>query len=182
MPRTPSAVKALRVSERRRLRNRSVRSALRTYVKKARTSVAAGEIEEATDFAKTAVSQLDKAAGKGVIHSNQAARRKSRLMHQLALARSAAQKAAAAEEPKAVPARGRTRAATRAAVASEVADQPRRGRAAAATTTGTRATATSTTRTRATPVRATTARKTAPAQEDAQPKPRQTRTRKTSTD
>jgi len=79
-----SALKAHRQSEKRRLRNRSVRSEVRTYVKKARLGIAAGSSEEASPAVVDAVRELDKAANKNVIHRNQAARRKSRLMKQLA--------------------------------------------------------------------------------------------------
>ena len=69
MANTKSALKAMRVAARRRAINRPVRSAARTYVAKAVRLI------EAND--------LDKAAEKGVIHRNNAARRKSRLMHKL---------------------------------------------------------------------------------------------------
>lgn len=107
MPRTPSALKALRVSQRRYVRNRSVRSALRTYVKKARTTLERGALEEAPELVKLAASQLDKAASKGIIHPNQAARRKSRLMKLVAVAGAAAAEEAATEAP-AAPGRART--------------------------------------------------------------------------
>ncbi len=84
---TASAKKRIRSSERRRIRNRLVRSAGRTYVKKARTLIAAGNLEEASEAVRTAVSKLDKAATKGVIHPRNAARRKSRLMSALAAAK-----------------------------------------------------------------------------------------------
>jgi small subunit ribosomal protein S20 len=79
-----SALKAHRVSERKRLRNRAVRSEVRTYVKKARQGMAAGATEEAAAAVVEAARELDKAANKNVIHRNQAARRKSRLMKRLA--------------------------------------------------------------------------------------------------
>jgi small subunit ribosomal protein S20 len=79
-----SALKAHRQSERKRLRNRAVRSEVRTYVKKARVGLAAGSAEEAAPAVVAAARELDKAANKNVIHRNQAARRKSRLMKRLA--------------------------------------------------------------------------------------------------
>jgi small subunit ribosomal protein S20 len=82
---TKSALKARRVSERRHERNRAVRSSLRTFVKKARASVTGAVADQAPEQIKEAVKHLDQAASKGIIHRNQAARRKSRLMHQLAL-------------------------------------------------------------------------------------------------
>lgn len=83
MPNTRSAAKAMRVQERRRLRNRSVRSATRTYVRKAEVQIAAGESNPTAEVIRQAISALDRAAKKGVIHANNAARRKSRLMKKL---------------------------------------------------------------------------------------------------
>ncbi|MCS7246127.1 MAG: 30S ribosomal protein S20 [Thermomicrobium sp.] len=80
MPNTKSAAKALRRSERRRIRNRMWRSAARTFVKKARKLMEAGDLEAAARAIGDAISTLDRAAAKGVIHKNNAARRKSRLM------------------------------------------------------------------------------------------------------
>lgn len=80
MPNTKSAAKALRQSEKRRRRNQAVRSATRTYIKKARLAMEASSREEAWDALRRAIRALDKAAQKGVIHRNNAARRKSRLM------------------------------------------------------------------------------------------------------
>ena len=78
-----SQIKRNRQNEARRLRNRNVRGAARTAVNQARAAV-----EENTPETKEAVlkaiSALDKAAEKGVIHKNNAARRKGRLMKQLA--------------------------------------------------------------------------------------------------
>ena len=78
-----SQIKRNRQNEKRRIRNRVVRGKARTYVARARTA-----IEQTPAEAKAAVieaiSALDKAAEKGVIHKNNAARRKSRLMKRLA--------------------------------------------------------------------------------------------------
>jgi small subunit ribosomal protein S20 len=75
-----SAEKRIRVAERRRQRNRPYRSAARTYVKKALLAIQSGDAEVAAVAVGNAISVLDKVAGKGVIHKNNAARRKSRLM------------------------------------------------------------------------------------------------------
>jgi len=80
---TKSALKAIRVSERRRRRNQPIRSSVKTAVRKAVTSIGAGNVETAQQAVVNAVSQLDKAATKGVIHWRNAARRKSRLMRRL---------------------------------------------------------------------------------------------------
>jgi len=80
---TKSAIKRVRSSDKRRLRNRQFRTEARTYIKKARTQIEAGELDEAQKSVAEAVRALDKAAEKGIIHKNNAARRKSRLMSQL---------------------------------------------------------------------------------------------------
>ncbi|MCX7683594.1 MAG: 30S ribosomal protein S20 [Anaerolineae bacterium] len=83
MANTKSALKRLRSAERRRLRNRMHKGRARTAVKKARLLIEAGKLEEAREAVRAAVSALDRAAEKGVIHKNNAARRKSRLMQRL---------------------------------------------------------------------------------------------------
>lgn len=83
MANTKSALKRMRQSERRRIRNRAINSRTRTFVKKARQAIATGEVAPATEEAlRNAVSALDRAVIKGVIHRNNAARRKARLMRQ----------------------------------------------------------------------------------------------------
>jgi small subunit ribosomal protein S20 len=77
-----SQIKRNRQNEKRRLRNRSFRGAARVAVRDARASIEAGKPDQATVL--EAISRLDKAAEKGVIHKNNAARRKSRLMKALA--------------------------------------------------------------------------------------------------
>ena len=72
--------KAVQVAERRRKRNRSVRRAVKTYVASSEKLIASGEVGEAKAMMAQAISVLDRAARKGVIHRNNAARRKSRLM------------------------------------------------------------------------------------------------------
>ena len=83
MPGTKSAQKQVRVSERRRLRNKSVRSAVKTNITKAERLIFSGELEAAREAVVGAVSSLDKAAEKGILQRNNAARRKSRLMKKL---------------------------------------------------------------------------------------------------
>ena len=83
MANTRSAIKRLRSAERRYLRNRVYRGGARTAVKKARLLIEAGRLEEAREAVRVAVSALDKAAEKGIIHKNNAARRKSRLVQAL---------------------------------------------------------------------------------------------------
>jgi small subunit ribosomal protein S20 len=79
MPHTKSAMKRMRQARKRYERNRAVRSATRTFIKKARAAIAANPAE-AREQVIAAIRALDKAAQKGVIHRNNAARRKSRLM------------------------------------------------------------------------------------------------------
>ena len=80
MANTKSARKMIRVIERRRQRNRPIRSAVKTYVSKAKALISDGELEAGRPAAAQALQALDKAAQKGVLHRNNAARRKSRLM------------------------------------------------------------------------------------------------------
>jgi small subunit ribosomal protein S20 len=72
-----SQIKRVKTNEKRRQRNKSVRSAVRTAVRKFREAVEAGNPEEAAELQRAAARALDKAASKGVIHKNQAANRKS---------------------------------------------------------------------------------------------------------
>ncbi|MGZ3611784.1 MAG: 30S ribosomal protein S20 [Ktedonobacteraceae bacterium] len=81
MPNNAAAQKRMRQEQKRRLHNRSVKSLVKTQITKARTAVALDE--NAEEAVRAAVSELDRAAKKGVIHRNNAARRKSRLMKQL---------------------------------------------------------------------------------------------------
>ncbi|NLX09071.1 MAG: 30S ribosomal protein S20 [Chloroflexi bacterium] len=79
-----SALKRIRSNERKRVRNRIVRSRARTEMKKARTLLDNGAVEEARAATLEAIRTLDKAAVKGILHPNNVARRKSRLMKRLA--------------------------------------------------------------------------------------------------
>ncbi len=78
-----SQIKRNKQNEVRRLRNKAVRSELKTRVKAAMQTAEAGA-ETSADALRLAVKRLDKAAAKGVIHKNQAANRKSRLMKRIA--------------------------------------------------------------------------------------------------
>ncbi|MFC1932167.1 30S ribosomal protein S20 [Chloroflexota bacterium] len=83
MPVTKSAQKQMRVAERKRLRNQPIRSLCKTNITKAERLIFSGELEAAQKAVVAAISSLDNAAEKGVIHPNNAARRKSRLMKKL---------------------------------------------------------------------------------------------------
>ena len=81
MPNNAAAQKRMRQEQKRRLHNRSVKSLVKTQITKARQAIAVDE--NAEEAVRAAASELDRAAKKGVIHRNNAARRKSRLMKQL---------------------------------------------------------------------------------------------------
>ena len=83
-----SQIKRNRQNERRRLRNKSVRSELRTRTKVAAAAAESGA-ENRDEMLRSAVRRIDKAAAQGVIHKNQAANRKSRLMRKAAKTASA---------------------------------------------------------------------------------------------
>ena len=90
MPNLPSAKKRMRIEEKRRARNKSVKSAVRTQVTKARNAIAASATEPETEEAvRAAIRELDRGVSKGVLHRNNAARRKSRLMARLHTAQEA---------------------------------------------------------------------------------------------
>jgi len=77
---TKSAKKSIRIIGERRSRNRSINSAVKTSIIKAEELILDKGLEPATEAVKQATIALDRAAQKGIIHSNNAARRKSRLM------------------------------------------------------------------------------------------------------
>ena len=84
---TKSAKKHLRQSLERRAKNRAVKSAIKTQVRKVRAAVAAGDIAKAEAEARLAAAKLDRAGVKRVIHPNAAARTKSRLSHLIVAAK-----------------------------------------------------------------------------------------------
>ena len=83
MPKSKSSQKEARMAERRQLRNKSIRSQCKTNITQAERLIFLGDLESAQRAVIAATSSLDKAAEKGVIHPNNAARRKSRLMEKL---------------------------------------------------------------------------------------------------
>lgn len=93
MPTSKSAQKQERASERRQLRNKSVHSQCKTNIIKAEKLIFSGQLDSAQKAVRVVISSLDKAAEKGIIHPNNAARRKSRLIKKLnnALASSSAE-------------------------------------------------------------------------------------------
>lgn len=89
MANSASAKKRIRQNNKRRLHNRVFRNRARTMVKKARQALGKGDVAAAREATRAAVKDLDMAASRGTIHKRNAARRKSRLMKQLARLESA---------------------------------------------------------------------------------------------
>jgi small subunit ribosomal protein S20 len=81
---TKSAKKRIRQNAKRRMRNKLYRTRARTFTKRAQHALESGDRETTAETVRLAVSELDRAAHKGVIHRKNAARRKSRLMKRLA--------------------------------------------------------------------------------------------------
>lgn len=88
MPHTKSAKRRHRQSLERRAKNRAVKSAIKTQIRKVRQAVATGDIAKAESEARLAAKKLDHAGVKRVIHPNAAARTKSRLAHLISAAKS----------------------------------------------------------------------------------------------
>ena len=78
-----SAQKMVSVSSRRQQRNKAVRSEVKTNITKAEKIIFSGDLEAAREAVKTAVTSLDKASEKGILHANNTSRRKSRLLKKL---------------------------------------------------------------------------------------------------
>jgi small subunit ribosomal protein S20 len=83
MPNIKQQAKRMRKSEDQRMRNKAIKSALKTDIKKYETAVASGDLENAEKAYNEVSRALDKAASKGVIHKNKAANKKSRLYRSL---------------------------------------------------------------------------------------------------
>ncbi|PLR93802.1 30S ribosomal protein S20 [Bacillus sp. T33-2] len=82
MPNIKSAIKRVKTSEASKAHNATIKSSMRTAVKKAEAGITNNDAQAKEAFAEAA-SKLDKAAAKGLIHKNAAARKKSRLMKKL---------------------------------------------------------------------------------------------------
>jgi small subunit ribosomal protein S20 len=87
MPNTKSTAKRLRQDEVRKARNRSVKSALKTQVKKVASAVQEGDLEKAEAQFRLAAKKLDQAGAKNVMHKNAVARKKSRLQRMIVKAK-----------------------------------------------------------------------------------------------
>jgi small subunit ribosomal protein S20 len=79
-----SQIKRIQTNEKARLRNKAVKSSLKTAIRSFREAAAAGDVDKATEAMRSASRQLDKAVSKGVIHANQAANKKSAMAKQAA--------------------------------------------------------------------------------------------------
>jgi small subunit ribosomal protein S20 len=121
--RTASAKKQARSGARRAVRNRAVRSEVKTKVVKARRTLVGGPVAESERYAIAleAIQSLDRAASKGVLHRNNAARRKSRLAKQLSKLAVAPTTAAPAGKGKKAPAAAASKPAAKAASAKPAA-------------------------------------------------------------
>lgn len=78
-----SAIKRNRQNDKRREQNKEFRTSARGFVKKANMAIETGEVDKAREAVRVASSALDKAAEKGIIHKNNAARRKGAIMKKL---------------------------------------------------------------------------------------------------
>lgn len=83
MPNLRSSFKRVKVAAKKAAQNRPIRTGARNAVTRARASIASADADEASHHVLDAIRALDKAASKGVIHKNNAARRKSRLVKRL---------------------------------------------------------------------------------------------------
>ena len=122
MANTSSAKKEMRASAKRAVRNRSAKSAVKTRVTRFRRATTTEAAEQVTELAVAAISGLDRGAAKGIVHANNAARRKSRLQKRL----NAALAGTITTEPakgtrKATAEKGTGKAATKAAEAAKSA-------------------------------------------------------------
>jgi small subunit ribosomal protein S20 len=83
LPRTISALRSARVAEVKHQRNRSIKTAVKTYISNAEAAIASGDNEKANQAVKEAIIKVDLAVKRGVMHDNTGARRKSVLMKKL---------------------------------------------------------------------------------------------------
>jgi len=119
LPNIKSAEKRVRVTERKRLRNKSARTMCKTSITKAERLIFMGDVNAAQEAVVVAITSLDKAAEKGIIHPNNAARRKSRLMKKFNQLQAQAPSAPAVTKPKAAKPKPKAKAAKPKAKAAE---------------------------------------------------------------
>ena len=128
MPNIKSAEKRVRVTERKRLRNKSVRTMCKTSITKAERLIFLGDVDAAQEAVAVAITSLDKAAEKGIIHPNNAARRKSRLMKKFNQLQAQAPSAPAVTKPKAAKPKPKAKAAKPKAKATKPKPRQRKPR------------------------------------------------------
>jgi small subunit ribosomal protein S20 len=87
MPNIKSQIKRLRQAEKRRLRNKSIKSQVKTFIKKFEAALASGNIEEAEKAFILAQKKIDQAVSKGVFHKNTGSRKVAKLAKKLAAAK-----------------------------------------------------------------------------------------------
>lgn len=124
MANSRSARKRIRANERKRVRNRTVRSAVRTRITRARRALLGTEAGSTPELVLAAVRELDRAAEKGILHRNNANRRKARLMsmaHRLLSAADGAEDKAAARSAAAGGEKGRSSRGAKATPAKSAA-------------------------------------------------------------
>jgi small subunit ribosomal protein S20 len=119
-----SQIKRNKQNEKRRLRNRVFRGTARIAVRDARSTLESGDPEQSVQAVLAAVSTLDKAAEKGVIHKNNASRRKGRLMKRLSAMGVSVSKPAIGEAPVAAEAEPAKKAAPKKAAAAKTTKKP----------------------------------------------------------
>lgn len=93
MANSKQSAKRARVAEKKRIRNRVMRVATRSRIRQANEAIVAADAANTEEAIKSAIQSLDRAANKGIIHPNNAARRKSRLMARYNAAQAAASEA-----------------------------------------------------------------------------------------
>lgn len=119
-----SAQKRVRVTEKKRLRNKSVRTMCKTNITKAERLIFMGDVNAAQEAVAVAITSLDKAAEKGIIHINNAARRKSRLMKKFNELQAQAP-APVATKPKAKAAKPKPKAKAKPKTKAETKPKPK---------------------------------------------------------
>ncbi|MBS1716102.1 MAG: 30S ribosomal protein S20 [Armatimonadetes bacterium] len=131
MANTKSSKKDLRRTAKRRVRNQEVRASLKTHIKKVKLSATAGKVEETAENLSNALSAIDKAVQRGIIHKNQAARRKSRVAKKANSVKAASEAIANAPVAEKAPAKA-TAAKPAAKAAAKPAAKPAAAKPAAA--------------------------------------------------
>ena len=124
-----SSKKDIRRIAKKTVANKSVRTSLKTYVKRVREAIASGDQATITAAVTTVQKQLDKAAKRGVIHPNQAARRKSRIMSQATKVAPAGEATVAPAKKAVAPKAAATKAAAPKAKAAPKATKPKADKA-----------------------------------------------------